>query len=235
MLFYGIAGVAMLFVCAYILAYAVTLLRSAFSGFDIGEYTGEIFATLVLLSIAVITFFFVIRPLYNVAKTIVLHELDQRRYAGFKYLYRIDNMDPLTFEKFVGFVLQNEGLRDVTFTPQVNDGGIDLFGHKDGKRIAVQVKKYNRENGVGRVSLQSFVGAYDRQVDEGWFVTSSFFNKNAKEFAKTRSELRLIDGLDFGQMIGRLPDNDSWIKTFLVDPLLPSKSGALDVINKTRD
>ena len=186
------------------------------------EYTGEIFAALVLLTIGAVLIFGFIRPIYYFVKNVVLYELDQRRFSGYKYLYRIDDMDPLTFEKFAAFVLQNEGLKDPVLTATVNDEGIDIFGNKDGKRVAVQVKKYGRENKIGRVTLQGFVGAYMNIADEGWFVTSGFFNSNAREYAKKHPTLRLIDGLDFGQMISHLP-NDDWVKTFIVDPLLPNK------------
>ena len=221
-LFLVISGVAMLFVLAYVLAYIMELLRFSFRGFQISEYTGEIFAALVLLTITLMLFFSIIRPTYRFIKKIVLYELDQRKFSGYKYLFRIDDMDPLTFEKFAAFVLQNEGLKDTELTATVNDEGIDIFGNKDGKRIAVQVKKYNRNNRVGRVELQRFVGSYTNRTDEGWFVTSGFFNNNAREFAKTHPTLRLIDGLDFGEMMGRLP-NDDWVKTFIVDPFLPNK------------
>lgn len=221
-MFFLIAGIAMLFVFAYVLAYIISLLRSAFDGFSLNEYTGEIFATLVLFTITAVLFFSLVRPMYRLIRKIVLYELEHRKFSGYKDLLRIDDMDSLTFEKFAAFVLQNEGLKDSTLTPLVNDEGIDIFGSKNGKSIAVQVKKYSGSNRVGRVELQRFVGSYTNRTDEGWFVTSGFFHKNALEFAKAHPTLLLIDGLDFGQMMSRLP-NDDWVKTFIIDPLLPDK------------
>ena len=58
----------------------------------------------------------------------------------------------------------------------------------------MQAKRY--QNKVGRVDIQNFVGALaGNQAHKGVFITTSDFNDNAVEFAKTvPQKVILIDG-----------------------------------------
>ena len=82
-------------------------------------------------------------------------------------------------------------------TQKSNDGGIDGIINEDRLGldvIYVQAKRY--QNKVGRVDIQNFVGALaGNQAHKGVFITTSDFNDNAVEFAKTvPQKVILIDG-----------------------------------------
>jgi len=80
----------------------------------------------------------------------------------------------------------------------VHDGGVDGVITKDRLglgTIYVQAKRY-REGSVGAPAIQQFVGSVqERGADEGIFVTTSTFTREAMESArKARVRIALIDG-----------------------------------------
>ena len=82
-------------------------------------------------------------------------------------------------------------------TQKSNDGGIDGIINEDRLGldvIYVQAKRY--QSNVGRVDVQNFVGALaGHQAHKGVFITTSGFNDNAVQFAKTvPQKVILIDG-----------------------------------------
>jgi restriction system protein len=63
--------------------------------------------------------------------------------------------------------------------------------------VLVQAKRYKPENAINREAIQSFIGAMSgRGVNKGVFITTSYFNANAKEFVSrgTAQKVILIDG-----------------------------------------
>jgi len=64
-------------------------------------------------------------------------------------------------------------------------------------QVLVQAKRYNPENPINREAIQSFIGAMSgKGVNKGVFITTSYFNANAKEFVSRGSTQKviLIDG-----------------------------------------
>ncbi|MFC4653207.1 restriction endonuclease [Lactococcus nasutitermitis] len=105
----------------------------------------------------------------------------------------LQTMSPKKFEDFARLLVKNMG---VTIDPvkgvQVsNDGGIDGFGYMVAddfrtNRVGIQAKRW--QNNVGRVEIQNFIGALStnlNQAEYGIFVTTSYFNKNAIETARS--------------------------------------------------
>lgn len=79
------------------------------------------------------------------------------------------------------------------------DGGVDGVIDQDAlglARIYVQAKRYGPDNVVGRPALQGFVGAlHGHQANQGIFITTSSFTREAVEYARTVSaSVVLIDG-----------------------------------------
>ena len=80
------------------------------------------------------------------------------------------------------------------------DEGIDGCINQDPlglDQVLVQAKRYKPENPVGREAIQSFIGAMSGHgVNKGVFITTSYFNANAREFVKRglTQKLILMDG-----------------------------------------
>ncbi|WP_139827561.1 restriction endonuclease [Nesterenkonia sp. PF2B19] len=79
------------------------------------------------------------------------------------------------------------------------DGGIDGFVDQDPlglERVYIQAKRYSTGNGIGRETLQAFIGAlHGRGAAKGVFITTSHFTKLAREYADNLpTRVVLIDG-----------------------------------------
>ncbi len=204
----------------------ILLSIGAFTAFALSSGTPRLFSAITInfvnffiyLGIGVI-FISIGIMIYRHIKKLRRKYLDQINFYGLHMTSQVDDMDHYDFEKFAGFVLENEGCTDVEVTKRSGDGGIDLKLKKNNRRIVVQVKHYKIGNNIGRPDLQKLVGAYINNADEGWFITTSKFTLSAKLYALGFPSLRLIDRAEFGLMMARLPDND-WVERFILKPML---------------
>ena len=88
-------------------------------------------------------------------------------------------------------------------SPEGADGGIDILAHKDELGfeppiIKVQVK--SGEDSFGDPVVSALYGKVG-QGEFGLFVTLGTFTKPARNFANTKSNLRLIDGNDLVDLV----------------------------------
>lgn len=120
-------------------------------------------------------------------------------------LENILNNDSLFFERLVLDLLLSMGYGDFRenaghTTKSSNDEGIDGLISQDRlglDKIAIQAKRYSRDNVIGRPILQSFAGALlGKGLTKGVFITTSSFTKGAIEYANNQANLTiiLIDG-----------------------------------------
>jgi len=104
--------------------------------------------------------------------------------------------------EFVGHLLNTMGYR-TRVSPEGPDGGIDIIAHKDELGfeppiIKVQVKSSDGNTGDPVVSaLYGKVGPNEH----GLLVTLGSFTNQAASFAKSKSNLRLIDGTELVTLI----------------------------------
>lgn len=120
---------------------------------------------------------------------------------------------PYEFEKLVVMLLQKMGYggeikNSGLVTKQSNDGGIDGIIKEDILglgRIHIQAKRYNFNSSIGREEIQKFVGALAvAQSNKGVFITTSYFTKNAIEYADNlngATTVVLIDGKKLAEYI----------------------------------
>ncbi len=106
------------------------------------------------------------------------------------------------FEQFVAHVLEKMGYR-TRVSPEGADGGVDIIAHKDELGleppiIKVQVKAV--ESSIGDPMVSALVGKV-RHGEFGLFVTLSTFTLQAKQFASANTNLRLIDGEEFVDLV----------------------------------
>jgi restriction system protein len=98
----------------------------------------------------------------------------------------IDVMKGEDFEEFLAVLFRNLGLQ-VETTPKSKDFGADLIlTNKDGKRVAVQAKRYERTVGVD--AIQQVIGAKGHyNTQDAWVITNQDFSDGAKDLAKSNN------------------------------------------------
>ncbi|WP_244933537.1 restriction endonuclease [Neobacillus mesonae] len=105
-------------------------------------------------------------------------------------IYQVDSMSGTTFEDYLATILKAKGYR-VQQTPISGDYGADLILSTNGKKIAVQAKRYSDKVGIQAVqeifSAKNYYG-----VDECWVITNSYFTAPAINLADS-NDVKLID------------------------------------------
>lgn len=106
------------------------------------------------------------------------------------------------FEDFIAHLLNQMGYR-TRVAPEGPDGGIDIIAHRDELGfeppiIKVQVK--SSEGSIGEPIVSALYGKVDNS-EYGLLVTLGYFTKQAINFAKSKSNLRLIDGNELVDII----------------------------------
>lgn len=108
-----------------------------------------------------------------------------------------DELSGSEFEILVSRILKTQGY-EVSGTPATGDQGADLIASKDGKKIAVQAKRY--KGSVGNKAVQEVTAAINFYgATEGWVVTNATFTPAAKALAQ-KNNVRLIDGDELSRM-----------------------------------
>jgi hypothetical protein len=105
-----------------------------------------------------------------------------------------NELSGIDFEVYLAEFLKNFGFENIAGTPTVGDQGADLLATKNGRRIAIQAKRY--KGCVGNDAVQEIVGALKfYKADEGWVITTGTFTTSARTLAQVNG-VRLIDGTD---------------------------------------
>ncbi len=104
---------------------------------------------------------------------------------------------------FVAHVLNTMGYR-TRVSPEGTDGGVDIIAHKDELGfeppiIKVQVKS-SESSSVGDPVVAALYGKVDPK-EFGLFVTLGTYSNQAKQFARGKANLRLIDGDELVDLI----------------------------------
>ncbi|MFF2878133.1 restriction endonuclease [Gottfriedia sp. NPDC057991] len=101
-------------------------------------------------------------------------------------------LDPYEFEKFVADIFTVKGF-DAIVTSKSRDGGKDIILSKENKKYIVECKRYNKKQKISRTAIQKFHSAIiDTGAEYGYFVTTSFFTKDAIEYVSNKP-IVLID------------------------------------------
>jgi hypothetical protein len=109
-----------------------------------------------------------------------------------------DELSGVDFEVYLARLLKKLGFEDVTGTPATGDQGADLLARKDGRKIAIQAKRY--KGSVGNEAVQEVVGALKfYKADEGWVITSGRFTQPARALAQANG-IHLVDGWDLRKL-----------------------------------
>lgn len=107
------------------------------------------------------------------------------------------------FADFMGHLLNTMGYR-TRVSPEGTDGGVDIIAHKDELGfeppiIKVQVKS-GEASSIGDPVVAALYGKVDPK-EFGLFITLGSYTNQAKQFARGKANLRLIDGDELVDLI----------------------------------
>lgn len=108
--------------------------------------------------------------------------------------FGFNHIDPIKFEELILRVFESLGFKG-SLTPRSGDDGIDiLLTDKREKRVIIQCKRYNDNQTISPKDVREFLGSMSHaKAEYAFFVTTSSFSENAKEFCKDKS-IYLVDG-----------------------------------------
>ncbi len=106
----------------------------------------------------------------------------------------ITHLTPFDFEAFVLEIFETLGFSG-SLTQVSSDGGVDILIKSSAGIIVVQCKKYDDGATIGSRELREFLGATVHfKAVHGYFVTTSSFTSQAKDFSFEHNNITLIDG-----------------------------------------
>ena len=111
-------------------------------------------------------------------------------------------MTPSEFEHAVAQLIVPLGYRDVRVVGGAADLGVDvLCRDRRGRKVAVQVKRYQPSNTVSSSAVQTFMGGMvAHSADRGIIVTTSTFTGPARQLAHDHN-IVLIDGTELTRIL----------------------------------
>ncbi|MCD1258001.1 restriction endonuclease [Paenibacillus athensensis] len=110
----------------------------------------------------------------------------------------IDRMDGFQFEQYLGQLFKARGYK-VQVTQASGDFGADLVIEKEGRKVAIQAKRYS--GNVGLKAVQEVAAAKAHyQASEAWVITNSAYTEQAKQLASS-NEIKLFSRNDLVEMI----------------------------------
>jgi HJR/Mrr/RecB family endonuclease len=106
---------------------------------------------------------------------------------------RFEQMEAAEFEAEVADLLRAQGFA-VRTTPSSRTHDVDLILETTGRKVAVQLKRWNAP--VGDRSVYAlFTGRVRHGTDEAWLITTSRFTTKAARLARTTG-VRLVSGAE---------------------------------------
>ena len=142
-------------------------------------------------------------------------KIDSQTVARFQRLTRLEQvqrLDPIDFERLVGYLYQKEGYK-VYLTSASGDEGIDLLLRKGSQKTVVQCKRY--AGTVGQATVRDLYGAMGHtHADAGALITSGTISAPAAAWAQGKP-ISLRDGPSLMRWLERVnhrtsPWRPSW-------------------------
>lgn len=126
-------------------------------------------------------------------------EQEQRKKTMEQKVEQLYHLTPREFEEWPESLFKTLDFQNVVLTPQSGDKGLDLIAEKDGKKIAVQCKKF--KGVVGTPVIQAFAGALQTaNIDKGYFITTGTYSLDAEKMAQDLP-IELYDRNSLGGLI----------------------------------
>ncbi len=136
-----------------------------------------------------------------------------KRFSNTHSLSDIRGLTWRQFESFTAEAYKRQGYT-VIETPEGPDNGIDLVLHKDSEKTYVQCKHWKTAS-VGVDKIRELLGSVTAGgAHNGIFVTSGYYTKPAKEFARDCG-IKLVDGDGLAALIGGMAEEHNDISSNL--------------------
>lgn len=149
---------------------------------------------LLIISLTVIVIFLAIGLLFFIWYS---RRLEMRRLRALE-IDDIDRMSGVTFERYVGELLKDQGYQ-IHYTPLSGDFGTDIVARRDNDRISVQTKRYR--DAVNLEAVQQAVASMPIYgCNKSMVVTNNYFLKSAKDLARATG-CELIDRIKLADWI----------------------------------
>lgn len=123
-----------------------------------------------------------------------------QRQFGAAQAAELDQLSGVEFEEFLAGLFHVQGYA-AELTPTSGDYGADLILSKDGRRIAVQAKRYMGSVGVQAVQ-EALSGQAYYQCHTAWVITTGAFTTNALELAQ-KSGVKMIGRSEIGNLMAQ--------------------------------
>jgi len=128
----------------------------------------------------------------------VLHPIHNKVKMMDGSLWEHSDFDSYTwqeFESLVGDLYKSLGY-ETQVTSDTADLGVDVWASKDGEQTAIQAKKYQQGNSVGRETLQKLASTLAKgDADHVIVITTSSFARTAEDYASEFGpDMQIIDG-----------------------------------------
>lgn len=125
-------------------------------------------------------------------------------------LENVDTMDGVTFERYVGKLLINEGYRSIEYTKVTGDYGVDIVASNGDKKYAIQVKRQSSQ--VSRRAVSDAVAGKDfYSCNASMVITNNRLSKNARQFADSIGCI-VIDRDKLGMWISRFQQQQQQVR-----------------------
>ena len=123
----------------------------------------------------------------------------QQRF-GAAQAAELDQLSGVEFEGYLAGLFRTQGYT-AELTPTSGDYGADLILTKDGRRIAVQAKRYVGSVGVAAVQ-EALSGQAYYQCHTAWVIATGAFTPNALELAE-KSGVKMIGRSEIGNLMAQ--------------------------------
>lgn len=115
-------------------------------------------------------------------------------------LIKVDNLEGLQFEKYIGELLKKIGFKNVLVTKGSGDFGADIVAEKDGNKYAFQCKRFSSTIGPKPIG-EVLRGMNKYKCNKGVVITNNYFTNQAIQEAEV-SNVELWDRDKISFLIG---------------------------------
>lgn len=169
--------------------------------------TKSLILSLMICLILAIGFTISIAILYYHIKKSPTQKLILKHHETKDVRHNLQDLDPYKFEEAVSLMFKAQGFKNVRTTSGSGDYGADILMEDKRNKYVVEVKKYSRDNLIGRPALQKLQGACEHYRAMGMkFVTLGYFSNEAKNYAKNNN-IHLINGDELVSMFNEALKN----------------------------